>query len=61
MGWSLESVFGVLDVAVTLGFVFQGVASKLNFCAEIAILVDGSVLRTCRNHSKRKIGEAHMI
>ena len=30
--WRLESgVFGVLDVAVTLGFALQGVASKLCF------------------------------
>ena len=37
-----SGVFGVLDVAVTLGFAFESVASKLT------ILVDGSVLRTCR-------------
>ena len=50
-------VFGVLDVAVPLGFAFQGVASKLRFqvSAEVAILVDGSVLRTGRNHSKRVV------
>ena len=61
--WRLESgVFGVLDVAVTLGFAFQGVASKLCFrdksqlkWIELAILADGSVLRTCRSHSKRVV------
>ena len=54
--WRLEGLegcfIGVLDVAVTLGFAFQAVASKLCFRDKL-ILVDGSVLRTCRSHSKR--------
>ena len=37
-------VFGVLDVAVPMGFAFQGVALKLCF--------RGSVLRMDRNPSK---------
>ena len=41
-------IFGVLDVAVPLGFAIQD-------SAEMAILVDGSVLRTFRNHSKRVV------
>ena len=52
----------MFGVAVTLGFAFQDVASKLS--AEVVILVDGSVLRACRNHSKRvvwcKFVAAHM-
>ena len=42
-----------------LGFAFQGVASKLGFRdksqLKLAILVDRSVLRTGRNHSKRVV------
>ena len=51
-------VFGVLDVAVPLGFAFQGVASKLCFRDKSqlkCILDSGSVLRTGRNHSKRVV------
>ena len=29
-----DGVFGLLDVAVTLGFAFQGVASKLYSCCD---------------------------
>ena len=61
-------VFGVLDVAVPLVFAVQGVASKLGFRdksqLKMPILVDGSVLRTGRNHSNVWCGanfvEAHM-
>ena len=56
--WRLEGLegcfIGVLDVAVTLGFAFQAVASKL--CVRYKpqsqqwrFLVGGGVLRTCRN------------
>ena len=43
---------------MTLGFAFQGVASKLCFrevSAQMVILVDGSVLRMCRSHSQRVV------
>ena len=49
----------MLDVAVPLGFAFQCVASKLGFRDKSQLkcrfLVDGSVLRTGRNHSKRVV------
>ena len=52
-------MFGVLDVAVPLAFAFQGVAPKLCFRdksqLKMPILVDGSMLRTGRNHSKRVV------
>ena len=57
--WHLESgVFGVLDVAVTLGFAsgccIEAVFSR-QVSAQVAALVDGGVLRTCQNHSERVV------
>ena len=46
--WRLESgVFGVLDVAVPLGFAFQDVASKICFRDKSQLETHKSVLQQC--------------
>ena len=59
LGLASESrVFGVLDVAVPLGFAFQGMASKLCFRDKSQVKWRFwwmHVLSTGRNHSKRVV------